>query len=83
MMKHRRQASKFGALLAILAIGGVLGGAMSATARPALAHDCQENECDSFLIFWERCEANIGNDTFCGNPPPGERGCTTGSCGHG
>ena len=82
MMKHPLNAPKVGVLLAILAIGGLIGEAVSGAFSPVAAHDCQQNECDSFLIFWEHCEANIGNDTYCGNAPVGESGCSTGACGH-
>lgn len=67
--------------VAIVLIGALVGGLASGTYASALPHDCQENECDDFLIFWERCEANPDRDTFCGNDP-GEKGCFTDACGH-
>ena len=47
---------------------------------PAVAHDCEQDECNPFFIFWERCEDNTDNNTSC--EADGGGGCTTGVCGH-
>ncbi len=69
--------------LALVAVAGVAGTAVSvlATPKPAIAHPCSTSECNSFLIFWERCEDNPGELTYC-DPNVGGGGCTTRGCGH-
>lgn len=67
--------------IAIVLVGGLLGAWASGAYATEAPHPCQETECDSHWIFWERCEANPGRETFCGNDP-GEKGCFTDACGH-
>lgn len=67
--------------LALVAAGGLAGMTVSALVAPApaVAHGCESDECDSFLIFWERCEDNPGKLTHC---QKNGKDCTTDVCGH-
>lgn len=69
--------------LALMAMASVAGTVVSvlSTPAPAAAHPCSTSECNSFLIFWERCEDNPGELTYC-DPNEKRGGCTTRGCGH-
>lgn len=69
--------------LALVAMAGAAGTAVSVLVapEPVIAHPCSTSECNSFLIFWERCEDNPGETTYC-DPDEKGGGCTTRGCGH-
>lgn len=79
MVTHRISAAFL--RVAILLVGALVGGVASGAYAIEAPHPCQEMECDSHWIFWERCEENPGRETFCGMTP-GEKGCFTDACGH-
>ena len=78
-VKHHARTLLVG--LALVAVGGVAGTIASSLAAPAPAeaHPCLTEECGSFLIFWERCEDNPGESTFCHKS---KGGCETAACSY-
>lgn len=81
MTRIKQQIRAFFVGLAIVAAGGVVGTTVSAFTAPAsaVAHKCEADECEGFLIFWERCADNPGQTTAC---EADSDGCTTTGCGH-
>lgn len=76
-MTRMRRIGAIAGLWVVLGGLGLATGALLPT--PASAHPCSQDECDSFFIFWERCENNAGQNTGC---EVGDDGCTTIACGH-
>ena len=81
MAAIRQKAKNFLGVFALLVAGALAGAAVSAltSPAPAVAHPCEQDECDDFL-FWSWCEDNSGRNTACSKPAGG--GCNTDPCNH-
>jgi len=85
MTEIARLLKRLAGCLALVTMASIAGTAVSVlvTPAPAVAHPCSTSECNSFLIFWERCEDNPGQTTYCDpNSDTEGGGCTTRGCGH-
>ena len=81
MSNRRTRGLKVGALIALIALGGMLGEAVSGTFRPVSAQwtqPCSEERCKKFLWI-DYCGDSGGIPSWCDRKTPGAD-CLTRSC---
>ncbi len=66
-------------LLAVFAVGGVLGATLVGPGSVEAAHPCEESKCAGFWIY-RHCKATDGKLTYCNGAG---RKCVTSNCGRG